>query len=85
MSLRNTWTILREAGSSWVDDKATRLSAAVAFYTILSIAPLFMIAIAIAGAVHGRDAATGALSDQLRGLVVRVRGAGSRSWWLVSI
>src|SRR3954469_20392880 len=69
MTLRSTWSILREAASAWVDDKATRLSAALAFYTILSLAPLFLIAVAIAGAVFGHDAATGALTDQLRGLV----------------
>ncbi len=69
MTLRSTWSIVREAASDWVDDKATRLSAAVAFYTLLSLAPLFMIAIAIAGAVFGPEAATGALTDQLRDLV----------------
>jgi Virulence factor BrkB len=61
-------SVLREAASAWVDDKATRLSAAVAFYTILSLTPLFIIAIAIAGAVFGQEAATGALTDQVRDL-----------------
>jgi membrane protein len=69
MTFRSTWTILREAASEWVDDKATRLSAAIAFYTILSLAPLFLIVIAIAGAVFGQEAATGALTNELRGLV----------------
>jgi membrane protein len=44
---------VREAGNKWIEDKATRLSASLAFYTILSIAPLFVIAVAIAGAVSG--------------------------------
>ena len=69
MTLRETWTVVREAGGEWVEDNAPRLSAALAFYTILSIAPLFVIAVAIAGAVFGHDAATGALTDQLRGLL----------------
>src|SRR5437763_1285317 len=69
MNFHDLWAILKKSGKEWVDDKATRLSAALAFYTILSIAPLILIAVAIAGAVFGAEAATGALNDQLRGLV----------------
>jgi membrane protein len=69
MKMHTVWTVVKDAATGFMDDKATRLSAAVAFYSILSIAPLFVIAVAIAGAVFGHDAATGALSDQLRGLV----------------
>ncbi len=69
MGLMRVWAVLREAASEWTDDNAARLSAALAFYTILSVAPLFVIAVAIAGAVFGHDAATGALTDQLRELL----------------
>jgi membrane protein len=69
MTLKEVWSIVREAGMEWLNDHATRLSAALAFYTILSIAPLFLIATAIAGAIFGQDAATGALANQLRGLL----------------
>jgi membrane protein len=69
MNLKDTWAILKKAFKEWSDDKATRLSAALAFYSILSIAPLLLIAVAIAGAAFGRDAASGALTEQLRGLV----------------
>jgi len=69
MSLKEVWSIVREAGMEWLNDHATGLSAALAFYTILSIAPLFLIATAIAGAIFGQDAATGALANQLRGLL----------------
>ena len=69
MTLKESWHILRDAVRGWLDDNATRLSAALAFYTILSIAPLFMIAVAIAGAVFGDEAASGALTGELRGLL----------------
>jgi membrane protein len=69
MTFKDAWTILKQSGKNWLGDNATRLAAALAFYTILSIAPLFLIAIAIAGAVFGEEAATGALTDQLRGLL----------------
>jgi membrane protein len=67
--IKSIWSILREAGLAWIKAKATRLSAALAFYTLLSVAPLFIIATAIAGAVFGERAATGALTEELRGVV----------------
>lgn len=69
MWVTDSWTVVREAAGEWADDNASRLSAALAFYTILSIAPLFVIAVAIAGAAFGHEAATGALTDQLRGVL----------------
>lgn len=65
MTFKQFRTIVYEAAINWREDNAPRLSAALAFYTILSLAPLFLIAIAIVGAVYGRDAATGALTEQL--------------------
>jgi len=43
------WAILKEAGYAWQEDKAPRLGAALAFYTMFSLAPLVLIAIAVAG------------------------------------
>jgi membrane protein len=61
--------IVKDAGTGWLDHKATRLAAAVAFYTLLSLAPLLVIAVAVAGFVFGADAARGELDAQLRNLV----------------
>ena len=69
MRLREVWTIIKEAAKSWMDDNATRLSAALAFYTILSIAPLLVIVTAIVGWRFGDEAASSLLQDQMRGLV----------------
>jgi membrane protein len=62
-------TIVFEAGSEWVNDKAPRLGAALAYYAIFSIAPLLVIAIAIAGMVLGEEAAQGQISAQVQNLV----------------
>jgi membrane protein len=51
------------------EDKAPRLGAALAYYTVFSIAPLLLIAVAIAGLVFGRDAAQHEISAQLSGLM----------------
>jgi membrane protein len=58
-------TTLRE----WQEDKASRLAAALAYYTAFSIAPLLLVAIAIAGLVFGDEAAQGSLFNQLQGLL----------------
>jgi membrane protein len=61
--------LLSEASRQWVVDRAPRLAAALAFYTILSLAPLLVISTAIAGFFFGEDAARGEIVSQLRGLI----------------
>ena len=61
--------LLKETFDDWMEDNALRLSAALAYYSIFSIAPLLVIAISIAGLVLGEDAVRGQLGDQLRGYI----------------
>src|ERR1700680_1209127 len=63
------WEILKDAGSQWLEDKAPRLGAALAYYTIFSIAPLLVIVIAVAGFVFGPEAAQGQLLGEIESLV----------------
>ena len=60
--------ICRQATSDWVNDNAPRLGAAVAFYTLLSLAPVIVIAVALAAVVYGQDAAEGRLASELGGM-----------------
>ncbi len=53
----------------WRADNAPMLGAALAFYSVLSIGPLLLIVIAIAGLMFGREAASGELVSQMRGLM----------------
>lgn len=55
----------------WSDDRAPSMGAALAYYTLFSIAPLLLIVIAVAGAVFGEDAARGAIFEPLAGLLGR--------------
>jgi membrane protein len=50
---------------SWFDDRAPTMGAAIAFYTVFSLAPMLVIVIAVAGLVFGREAAEGALFGEL--------------------
>jgi len=63
------WTLFREAFADWLDDRAPRLGAALAYYTALSLAPLLLIAIGIAGMAFGAEAAQGRVVGELRNLV----------------
>mgnify|MGYP003678756058 CR=1 FL=1 len=63
--------LLKETFSEFMEDKAMRLSAALAYYSVFSLAPLLLIAISIAGAIFGEDAARGAIEEQLTGTVGR--------------
>lgn len=65
---RRLLAILSQAIAEWRDDNAPRLAASVAFYTLLSLAPLFIVVVAIAGFVYGEEAAQGQLSWQIRDL-----------------
>ncbi|AFY35422.1 YihY/virulence factor BrkB family protein [Calothrix sp. PCC 7507] len=71
MNLQSIWQLLQETLKEWREDKASRLAAALAYYTIFSIAPLLIIVIAIAGAVFGEEAARGEIVRQIQGLVGR--------------
>jgi membrane protein len=61
--------LFKQAFKEFGDDKATRLGASLAYYTIFSIAPLLLIAIAIAGMVFGKEAAQGQIYGQLRSVL----------------
>jgi membrane protein len=63
------WPVVKDAATEWVNDKAPRLGAALAYYTIFSLAPLLVIAIAVAGLVFGPEAAQGQVSQQVGSLV----------------
>ena len=51
--------MLRRTLSSWIDDDAPTQGAALAYYTLFSIAPTLLIAIAVAGLAFGEEAARG--------------------------
>jgi len=63
------WQLSRAAVNAWLDDFAPSMGAAIAYYTVFSIAPVLIIAIAIAGMIFGKDAAQGEIVWQIRSIV----------------
>ena len=67
--MRKAWELVRDSVSSFIEDEALSRGAAIAYYTIFSIAPVLVIVIAIAGLVYGQEAARGAITGQLQGMI----------------
>lgn len=65
------WALLRSTITNFLEDEALSRGAAIAFYTVTSLAPVLLIVIAIAGLIFGADAAQGAVVSQLTGLMGR--------------
>ncbi len=68
-SVRLPWSLVRQSLAAWVDDDAASKGAALAYYTLFSLAPLLLIVISVAGLVFGPEAARGEIFGQLQGLV----------------
>jgi membrane protein len=66
--------LFKAAFLAWMNSKAPRLGAALAYYTIFAVAPLFLIALSIAGFCFGEEAARKELFGQVYGLVGRNGG-----------
>ena len=67
--LGEPWRLLKAAFDGWWADRAMSLGASIAFFTVFSLAPMLLAAIAVAGLVFGREAAQGAIVAELGGLV----------------
>jgi len=61
--------LVKATATDWVDDQAPRLAAALAYYALLSLAPLIVLALAIAGLAVDEEAARGGIARELSGLV----------------
>jgi len=71
MRAKSIFSMLKEAFKEWRDVEALQLGAALAYYTIFSLAPLLLVVIGIVGLVFGREAVQGQLVGQIQGLVGR--------------
>src|SRR5258708_38360061 len=64
------WKLAKSTVLAFIDDEALSRGAAIAFYTVTSIAPILLIVVAVAGLVFGREAAHGAITAPIGGLMV---------------
>ncbi|OZI20417.1 ribonuclease BN [Bordetella genomosp. 9] len=69
MHIKQFFGLSKKAVNAWLDDYAPSMGAAIAFYTVFSLAPLVIIVIAVAGFFWGREAVQGQLFEQINALV----------------
>ena len=69
LSLSAWWSMLRQIATCWIEDDAPSMGAALAYYTLFSLAPLLLIVIAVAGLVFGEEAARGEITARLHSLM----------------
>jgi membrane protein len=69
ISANLVWTLTRDTIAHWIDHNASSLGAALAFYTLFSIAPILVIAMAVAGSIFGAHVAETHVLDQMRALL----------------
>jgi membrane protein len=63
------WSLLKASAVNWMAHKDARLGAALAYYSIFSLGPITIIAMAVAGLFFGRDVVEGEVSAAMRGLL----------------
>ncbi|NYE61040.1 membrane protein [Duganella sp. 1224] len=69
MKSKNIFSVLKCTVLEWFEHRGSSMGAALAFYTLFSLAPILILVLAIAGWFYGPQAAQGELFAQLRGLV----------------
>jgi len=78
------WGLVKQVATSWLDDYVPSMGAALACYTMFSLAPLLLIVVSVSGLVFGEDAARGEIQAQLQDLMGE-RGAGAVQGLLASV
>jgi membrane protein len=66
---RDIWMLVRDSVMGWIEHNASRTGAALAFYTVFSLAPILLLSIAIAGLFFGQQAARGEIFEQISDLI----------------
>jgi membrane protein len=65
----NVWIVLRDSFNGFMDDRCLKLSAALAYYTVFSLAPLLVLIISVLSLFYGQEAVQGQIFSQLNGLL----------------
>lgn len=71
ISLKRIWNALKQSFKGFGDDKVTKLSASLAYYTVFSLGPLMIVIIYLCSIFFGREAIEGTINDQIQSFVGR--------------
>ena len=68
-SFKLVWAALKDAFKGFSDDKVTKLSASLAYYTVFSLGPMLIVIISLCGIFLGKEAIQGTIQTQIQGLI----------------
>lgn len=66
---REIWALIKDAANGWSDHHASRIGAALAFYTVFSLGPILLLAVAVAGFFFGQGNARGEIYQQISAMI----------------
>ena len=76
------WPLIKRTFNEWLEDKVPKMSAALAYYLTISLAPLLVITLKIVGVVFGAQAAGRQLHDQIAARLFRAQlQSPNRAYW----
>src|SRR5476651_1248031 len=67
--MSESWDLIKDTASRWLAHKDSRLGAALAYYSVFSLGPVIVIAIAVAGLFYGREAVSGEVANSIKGML----------------
>ncbi len=65
----HAWVLLKDAADGWSDHQASRIGAALAFYTVFSLGPILLLTVAMAGFFFSQSAARGEIYHQISNMI----------------
>ena len=69
MNRKSLWQFIKDVFTKWIDDDPFLLASSLSYYTLFSLTPLLIIAIAVAGFVFGQDAAQNQIVETIGGMI----------------
>ena len=66
---REIWALIKDAANGWNAHQASRIGAALAFYTVFSLGPILLLAVVVAGFFFGQGAARGEIHQQVSTMI----------------
>jgi len=69
MNRKSLWQFLKDVFNQWIEDEPFLLASSLSYYTLFSLTPLLVIAIAVAGLVFGQDAAQNQIVETIGGMI----------------
>jgi membrane protein len=69
IKLKDLWTITKQAGADLVNDRVFRMSAALAYYTVFSVAPMLIVITTVCDFFYGQQVIEGRIYTQIKGVL----------------